>query len=342
MTSTNLRIWINRAGPSRIHAMAMLRNNPDGKPVTIHATRTRPDNPSLKFADVAGSEPGSETTDKEYGQFAVDYVKKHKIEVIIPTARMAALADRAAELLELGCVLLAPDAGVCRITDSKYATYRAAEEAGLDIPPVYRAKTVSGFYAAVATFREMGHTVTVKPDTGWAASGFRILTSDVLTLDDLSSGKPYIPVATYASAISAAARSGEPMPDLLVMPYMDNPEVSVDMLCSDGEPLITVPRTKNGFYREFSAPQEIIEQAHTLARALKLDHLVNVQFRYLDGKPVLLEINPRPSAGTFHTEATGVNLYWEAVKCAVYPAYRKPPVPKLGGRVLIQEYAVGI
>lgn len=339
MSKQPVKIWINRAGPSRIHAMRMLRANPDGRPVVIHATRTRADNPSQKFADVPGNEPGSEATDAEYGSFAVAYVRAHGIQAIIPTARMSALAAQRDELTALGCTLLAPSVGVCDMADSKFDTYRVASSLGLKVPDFHAVSSASGFYSAVAKIQDAGHVATVKPDTGWAASGFRIITPAPPTLEELTSGKPYVHVDTYADALAQHTRSDREPADLIVMPYLDNPEISVDVLCEDGEPLITIPRTKNGFYRDLDAPKEVIDQAYTLVRKLKLNHLVNIQFRQLDGSFVLLEINPRPSAGTFHTEASGVNLYWEAVKRAVV-GHGAVPVPKLGARVLLQETAV--
>jgi biotin carboxylase len=336
------RIWINRAGPSRIHAMRMLRDNPDGLPVTIHATRTRADNPSQRFADVPGWEPGSDISDAEYGQFAVDYVRTHGIQVIIPTSRMTALASRAAHLADLGCTLLAPGAAVCELTDSKTATYDVAKELGVPVPPYQRVSGSAEFRDAVWALRSQGHTACVKPDTGWAASSFRIIDDGATTLESLLvSSRPVVDVETYATALSKARLEGKYVPDLIVMPFLDVPEVSVDLLCSNGQVLIAIPRRKSGFYREFHHNAEVIEHATTLARLLPLNHVANVQFRYLGGKPVLLEINPRPSAGTFHTEATGVNLYWEAIKQVIQPG-SPVTLPQLGGRVLLHETALAV
>jgi len=336
-----IRIWINRAGPSRIHAMRMLRNNPDGLPVTIHASRTRADNPSQKFADIPGWEPGSDATDAEYGDFAVRYVEQHKIQVIIPTARMSALAARTDDLAALGCTLLAPAASVCELTDSKTNTYIVAKELGVPVPPYQLVSTSTEFRDAVWHLRSKGYTACVKPDTGWAASSFRIIDDSAVTLENLLvSAQPVVDVETYATAMAKAALSGVEVPSMIVMPFLDAPEVSVDLLCRNGEVLIAIPRRKSGFYREFIHNEQVIEHASTLARLLPLNHVANVQFRYLDGQPVLLEINPRPSAGTFHTEATGVNLYWEAVKQAVTGG--SVPAPRLGGKVLLHETALAV
>lgn len=335
------KIWINRAGPSRIQAMRMLRNNPDNEPVTIHATRTNRTNPSQNFCDVGGWEPGSEATDEEYGNFAVDYVRKHGIHAIIPTSRMAALAKRSVDLSALGCNVMTPYHRIASICDSKIDTYREAEYLGIQVPPYFRASTAEQFRDAVVHLRSMGHTACVKPDTGWAASSFRIIKDTAMSLDSLlASAKPVVDMETYATALEKAQAQGRVIPDLIVMPFLEEPEWSVDMLSStSGQVMAAVPRSKSGWYREFRYDEEVMDIARRLSEGLPLGYLSNVQMRYLEGKPILLEINPRASAGIFHTEATGVNLYWEAVKYALGGDEDDVRQPKLGGRVLLTETA---
>lgn len=339
-----INIWINRAGPSRIQAMRMLRDNPDGRAVTIHATRANLSNPSQHFCDVGGREPGSEASDEEYGQFAVDYVRQHKINVIVPTSRIAALAARSAKFAELGCVVMAPNWRIAKITDSKSVTYREAELLGVKTPPHFTVYTAGEFSDAVQYLRAVGYTACVKPDTGWAASSFRIIEDSATSMDSLlTSVKPVVDLETYATALHKAEVEGRDIPPLIVMPYLEEPEWSVDMLSTpEGNVLAAVPRAKSGWYREFRDEPEALAIAHRLAEMMPLAYLSNVQMRYLKGELVLLEVNPRASAGIFHTEATGVNLYWEAVKLAFDGGIPAVPQPRLGGKVLLSERAVPI
>lgn len=336
-----VNIWINRAGPSRIHAMRMLRENPDGIPVKIFATRTNPNNPSLKFCDVRGSEPGSEVSNEQYAGFVVDYVQKNGIQVIVPTSWMTALATVKDELASLGCTAMVPDVEIARITDSKTQTYHLAAGLGVEAPPFHLVRTSVEFRDAVWALQRDGFTACVKPDTGWAAASFRIIKDEEMTLDSLMRPvRPVIDVETYATILEKAPHTGQQVPPLIVMPYLDEPECSVDMVSSPtGEPYVSVIRAKSGWYREFREDEEITRIAHMMAREMPLPYLTNVQVRHLDKKPVLLEVNPRPSAGTFHTEASGVNLYWEAVKVALGRTDIATDT-RSGSRVLITETAV--
>ncbi|MBD3004778.1 ATP-grasp domain-containing protein [Streptomyces sp. 5-10] len=333
------RIWINRAGPSRVHAMRMLRNNPDGHPVIIHATRTNSSNPSQMFCDVPGWEPGGEASDEEYGQFVVDYVRDHGIRVIIPTARMAALSARTEDLAALGCTVMASSYEVSSTADSKTETYALARDLGIPVPPHHLVYDSVQFRDAVMQLRSQGYIACVKPDTGWAASSFRIIEDGATDLRALlTSARPVVDMETYATALVKARQQGERIPGLIVMPFLEEPEVSVDVLSTpQGQPLVTVPRAKSGWYREFREDRKVINIAHRLVKGFPLGYLSNVQMRYLHGEPVLLEVNPRASAGTFHTEGAGVNLYWEAVKVAL--GMEVSVRPQLGGRVFLTEEA---
>lgn len=343
MNNHPVHVWINRAGPSRIHAMRMLKNNPDNTPVVIHATRADQNNPSQKFCDIGGTEPTAKATDDEYAAFAMEYVIRHGIQVIIPTARIAALASIRGMLTDIGCTVMAPTWSVAQQMDSKSRTYAAALELGLPVPPHMVVSSAETFYDAVIRIRDMGFTACVKPDTGWAASAFRIIEDDVHTLDSLlSPARPAMDLQTYTRALEKAQISGRSIPELIVMPVLSDPEVSVDTVAdSAGEPIVSVPRSKQGFYRIFKDDAEILEHAHRAVRGLPLPYLSNVQFRYFGSVPFLLEINPRASAGLFHTEASGANLYWEAVRHA-FTGERREVKFTTGGRVFLQETAVSL
>lgn len=330
------RIWINRAGPSRIHAMDMLHSS--GRELTIHATRTNPSAPSLKFADVSGWEPGGETDDATYAEFCLNYIRDHRIDVVIPTSRMTALAMIKDQAADLGCTILTVSEDVARITESKSATYEAASSQGIPTPPWRKVNSWDTFAAAVQDLRADGHRVCVKPDTGWAAGGFRILEDNAHDLSSLmSSPRPVTSAESYERALWTAQRHGETIPDLIVLPFLDEPEISVDSLSTpDGQVLTSIARAKKGWYREFSDDQRLHKMARLAVESFPLAYLSNVQMRYLDGEPVLLEINPRASAGLYHTRHTGVNMYWEAVKLALFGP-GEVPQPATGKVAIIEN-----
>lgn len=336
-----INVWINQAGSPRVHAMRMLRENPEGWPVKIFATRTDTDNPALYFADLGSTEPGDGMPDAEYAQWAVDYVRTHRIHVILPTARMGALASRRSDFEALGSTLMCGDVQVGAMAHSKAATYERAAELGVAVPPYFLVDTSEQFRDAVLAIRSSGHTACVKPDTGFSAFAFRIIKDTALSMENLLGPvRAVIDMETYAVAMEKAALHGERVPQLMVMPFLADPEVSSDNLCAaDGSTLMSITRSKRRWYREFPHHPEITEMSAVLTRGLPLPYFSNTQFRFLDGRPVLLEINDRVSGGLDQTEATGVNAYWEGVR---YAATKEERIirPNLGGKVFLQQNSI--
>ena len=316
------RILINRAGPMRAHMIDMLRNNPDGEDVVIHASR-RPGSHSyaLKVADVATHEPDDDASDEEYGEWAVQYCRDNGIDVLFPTSRMTILADRADEFAAVGTELMcAADAKTSIITDSKCDTYEMMQNLGINVPPFYRVRSFDEFRDAVWSLERNGYVPTVKTDTGWSADSFRIIRmmrsngfDSSLLFDLLGPVTNHVHVDDYISAMAQASE----IPELIVMPYLDDPEISVDVLSDrDGNPISAVSRRKEGNLRIFSGNETEVEMACHIADKVGLRYISNIQFRQFEGKPVLLEINTRAAAGIFHSAVTGANLPWEAVRIA--------------------------
>src|SRR5206468_1651128 len=102
----------------------------------------------------------------------------------------------------------------------------------------------------------------------------------------------------------------------LVLPWLPGAEHSVDVLRCDAL-LAGVVRTKrSGSYEQvaWSCPR-LTAMSAALLDALDVSPLGNVQWRELDGSPVLLEVNPRPSGGLHRSgRALGVDLLWAAIR----------------------------
>lgn len=346
-----IRVWINRAGPSKVHAVKMLHENADGRRVHVVASRPVDGNGAVAtVADEYRTEPDWNTPDEEYGQWAVDFARTYSIDVILPTCRIAALADRRGDFERNGTRLaVGVDPVGARVLDSKTATYETMGSVGLSyLVPEYHCigdehpggKAVELRDAFFRLGKLSDGRMIVKTDTGWSADGFRILTRHPHRLDEnglFGAMGPIVDLEDYAQALIRYG-SKKTVPNLIAMPYLTD-EVSVDVLADKGEVLVMIPRTKEGRNRIFHASPEVMAMACDVVHKLKLDSLTNIQFRHLDGRPYLLEINPRGAAGLYHTAATGVNMYWETVKHALGEPVDITYVD-LGARVQVLDFAV--
>lgn len=189
--------------------------------------------------------------------------------------------------------------------DDKSRFTAAAEAAGLSCIPgvaVSNAEELQAAYDALAVSGE----VCIKPVVGIYGRGFWRFKTDV---DDFRCfANPDARETTFQAYLNAY-RQADDVPAMLLMPYMPGSECSVDIVCEHGKAVAFVGRRKVGLNQTFERDSEAVQLAVRAAEHFACDGLINVQTRDdADGKPRLLEINPRYSGGIGYTRETGVNL----------------------------------
>ncbi|MEV8114987.1 ATP-grasp domain-containing protein [Streptomyces xiamenensis] len=342
-TEIALRIWLSSAGTASTQVMRMLRENPDAAAVRIHGTNISPTAPALAACEVSEVEP-YRVNNHVYAEFALDFCQRHGIDVLIPPRRLDALAGRAEDFARIGTRLMCSPPSAVDILTSKSRTYEAARAAGIPVPEWRVVRDADQLRTAVEELGREGETLCIKPAGEFSAFGFRIFDDAPLRLRDLlEAPRPLVSVTAVADALKRAADEEEKVPSFIVMPYLDGPEVSVDTLSAPGGRMVTaIPRAKDGRYRMLLDDPEPARIAGALVEHFRLSYLANVQLRRLRGRPVLLEANPRPSAGIYQTAFTGVNLPWAAVQLLLHGHPGDLPAPRLGGRIAVTETAAEV
>jgi hypothetical protein len=323
--------------------MRMLRENPDAVDVRIYGTNVDQDAPALSACDVGEVEP-RHVSDDNYADFALDFCRRHGIDILIPPRRLVALAGLTDAFAEGGTSLMCSPPAAVDILTSKSRAYEAARAAGIPVPPWRVVSDAAGFREAVEELSATGERVCMKPAGEYSAFGFRILDDRPLRVKDLLAPPvPLVSVNAVADALKRAADEGEAVTEFLVMPFLDGPEVSIDCLSAPGGTMLTgIARSKQGRYRHLLDDPATTAIARRLVGHFQLAYLSNVQLRHRNGEPVLLEANPRASAGIFQTAFTGLNLPWAAVRLLRFGDAGPLPPPRLGGRVAITETATEV
>lgn len=135
---------------------------------------------------------------------------------------------------------------------------------------------------------------------------------------------PHVPLDLVVEALRSA---DEPV-NWIVMPRLEQPEVSVDCLTGRDNVLrMAIGRTKNGRRRGFTLHEQWLEPARRIAEGFGLHHLSNIQFRMYGDRPVLMDVNTRPAGGLHQLALCGVNAPWAAVQLALGedPGTVEPP-----------------
>jgi hypothetical protein len=311
---SRVRVWLNRTYAENVFFMDQLRHNPHARPVDIHATHADADSPVLAAADTADLEPDG-LSPAAYVEYALDQCAKRGIDVFVPRLHQAALAAHREEFAAVGTALLAPTAEAIDVFEDKVTAYEAVQAHGVPVPPWFRVTNTDELVAAVEELEDGGHRACFKPAAGAGGVGFRVVTRAPFSLDHLSGfPSPYVQLDMVVEAVRAAE---EPV-DWMVMPRLEQPEVSVDCLTGpDGRVRMAVGRTKNGRRRGFTLNPSWIEPARRIAERFDLHYLTNIQFRMYGDEPVLMDVNTRPAGGLHQLALCGINAPWAAVQLAL-------------------------
>ncbi|CAL9642828.1 hypothetical protein SUDANB176_06392 [Streptomyces sp. enrichment culture] len=327
-----VRVWLNRTYAENVFFMDQLRRNPSDRAVEIHATHGDPDSPVLAAADTAELEPES-LSPAAYVEYALAQCERRGIDVFVPRLHQSAIVAHRAEFEAVGTALLAPPPEAVAVFRDKVVAYEAVQAIGVPVPPWWRVRSADELVAAVEELEGRGHRACLKPASGAGGVGFRVVTRAPFSLTQLSGfPSPYVPLDLVLDAVR---RADEPV-DWLVMPRLEQPEVSVDCLTGpDNRIRLAVGRTKNGRRRGFTLHEQWLEPARRIAEGFGLHHLSNIQFRMLGEQPVLMDVNTRPAGGLHQLSLCGVNVPWAAVQLALGEDPGEMTPPFLG-----QDYTV--
>jgi hypothetical protein len=329
---SRVRVWLNRTYAENVFFMDQLRRNPSDRAVEIHATHGDADSPVLAAADTAELEPEG-LSPAAYVEFALDQCTRRGIDVFVPRLHQAAVVAHRAEFEAAGTALLAPPPEAVAVFQDKVVAYEALQAIGVPVPPWWRVRSVDELVGAVEELEADGHRPCFKPASGAGGVGFRMITRSPFSLTHLSGfPSPYVPLDLVVEAL----RQADGPVDWLVMPRLEQPEVSVDCLTGpDDRVRMAVGRTKNGRRRGFTLHEQWLEPARRIAEGFGLHYLSNIQFRMYGDRPVLMDVNTRPAGGLHQLSLCGVNAPWAAVRLALGEDPGEIAPPFLG-----QDYTV--
>ncbi|MGA5517860.1 ATP-grasp domain-containing protein [Streptomyces pseudogriseolus] len=311
---SRVRVWLNRTYAENVFFMDQLRRNPSDRAVEIHATHADPDSPVLAAADTGELEPEG-LSPAAYVEYALTQCERLGIDVFVPRLHQAAIVAHRADFEAAGTALLAPPPEAVAVFEDKVVAYQAVESIGVPVPPWWRVRDADELLAAVEQLEGQGYRACFKPAAGAGGVGFRMITREPFSIAQLKGFPgPQVPLGLVLESLR---RAEEPV-DWLVMPRLEQPEVSVDCLTGpDNRVRLAIGRTKHGRRRGFTLHEQWLEPARRIAEGFGLHHLSNIQFRMLDGRPVLMDVNTRPAGGLHQLAQCGVNVPWAAVRLAL-------------------------
>jgi ATP-grasp in the biosynthetic pathway with Ter operon len=333
-------VWFNKGFSSTYNIITSIRAADPGASLRLVSSHTHRALAAFTVSDVSEVEPAG-LSGNDYLEYCLDFCRRHEVDVLVPGKSAAFLTENAPAFAALGVRLLVAATGAnLRILDHKGDVYASVRHV-VAVPEYRVVETREEFDAAWDYLSARYKTVCFKPARSVFGLGFRILTEEGDDLSRLLKGDAVMLSLAQARRLLAERES---FPDLLVMPYMEGPERSIDCLGHEGELVRCVVRLKPrgtniGQLLEHNPAVE--ETARTLTRHFALSGVYNIQLRDMQGVPHLLEINGRMSGGLHFAHFSGLSFpYWAIQLLLGRCQPRDVPVPRTGLRV--GEVSVGI
>lgn len=241
----------------------------------------------------------------------VGFAADHHVDVLVPARDVELAARSAGRLSAHGTAVALPtrDLAVLATMRDKHRTYQACNEHQLAPTPQWLvANNGAELIEAVAEWTERGQLCCIKPTIGEGAAGFRVIDPGWNPSDELLTWP-----STRLSPVELerlVAGLTRPLPPMLVSDFLPGEETSIDVASCHGEVVACVTRRKQ------SATTQVIERDLTaeeivaaMSKRWALHGCWNAQFKVgEDGRPRLLEVNPRPAVGSLHTAESGPNF----------------------------------
>ena len=273
---------------------------------------------SIRKSNLNVSLVGVDINEKSIGKYLVDHfevipqpespefipsllriVEKYSVDIIIPqvTRELSILAKNKLLFKDKNCSILINDANSIEILNNKYLLLEEFKKEGLNLLNYSLVKTKEELKDFCKENNYPKNRIVVKLPVSNGMRGLRIFSEDI-SKKDLFYGKPGDVFCTLDDFLDYFTDSE--FPTLLATEYLPGEEITVDCLAKDGESYIILPRRRDvirtgiSFQATAINEKEIIDQCKRIIKRLNLSHMFGFQFKYSsDGKPVLLESNPR-------------------------------------------------
>jgi len=242
-----------------------------------------------------------------YIDFCLDFCIRHNINIFVPRHNLSGIVKNYREFEKIGVKLFADtNTDTSEILDDKILTYKKISEICPDIIPEYfQADNIGDFADIYENLRKKYRRICYKLAVDEGACSFRIIDENLDSISALLNSPNHKISPDTAEKILSEYDFKIPV---IVMPYLDGVEISADCLNTpDGN--IIIPRYKNGRYEEIIFDENIMRICNDIINSMNIKMPLNIQFKCMNNKPYLLEINPRMSGGLqLSCFASGINI----------------------------------
>jgi carbamoyl-phosphate synthase large subunit len=266
------------------------------------------------FADYFYQVPMGDASN--YIETILDIVKKHKINLILPGSdgEALALSIKKDSFLQEQCQIATIDSLNLQLLSDKSVQYKALQDAGVAIAKWQKAETIEELNHSVLQFFDEFEELVIKPCISRGNRGVIVLRPELKTVENyLGARELHMNLETYQTKYQKSYQEYLPA---IVMQRLLEPAYDLDVLGWKGNPIIVVPRKRhNPVGIPFTGntiinSPELIKLGEQVIKAFDLSWMYDVDVMTAsDGKPYVLEVNPRYSGSCPSSIIAGIPLF---------------------------------
>ncbi len=286
-------IWFNHWFTTAYHLISLIKqNHPDFR---IIGTSTNPKAMYQFVCEEFYPEPDN-ITPEVYLDFCLNFCKEHEIAVFVPRRFLKQISEHADRFTAAGVKVFADTSPVLAdILDDKIKTFTFLKNDFPELIPEYLLiHSAEEFREGFRNMKQHHKRICYKLAQDEGARSFRVLDENTESLSALLN--PPNTKIHPETAFRILEQYDFSVP-VLMMPYLDGTEISVDCLATEDGNII-IPRYKTGGrFAEIRFEPDLMTLCSRMTDFMQIKMPFNIQFREYQNRLYLLEINPRMSGG---------------------------------------------
>ncbi len=315
------RVLVTAAGGALAPVNIQLLRGSQRHQVWVAAVDSNPDAVGRHFADAFAAVPKGDAPG--YVEAMVDLVARFEIDLVVPWSdeEALALALERERIEATGATLACVPVETLSVMTNKAETYRLLGRAGVEVPDWIAATTVEELEKAVETYVARDGEFAVKPFSARGNRNVYVVRRDVSGVEDyLDSREVHCDLETFRRDFIGDVTAVLPV---MVMERLVPPAFDIDVLARDGRLLRAAARQRLNpagvpyWGGTLVARDDLMEIAEQVTEAVKLSWLYDYDVMTTrDGRPVVIELNPRPSGSIAAAIIAGVPFYDDLISLA--------------------------
>lgn len=297
------RVWMNHWFSTAYNIIQLIRDGIED--ITIIGSNEHPYSPIMDVCDEWYQEPVLKG--EQYVSFCLNFCQLHNIDLFMPRREMVSISQYKERFTNAGIKVMVDDYQYVSILNQKHKAYDSFKKYNIGVvPDFFIATNVEQFKEAYNELSRKYKWVCFKFVHDEGGKSYRLIDNHRKGFAALF--KKQTTRISYDAALDALSEKDTFSP-VMIMPLLPDEEISVDCL-NTSSGLIAIPRVKDSTRIErVCYDKDILKTCEDFYRQMPLENPCNIQFKYLDGTPYLLEVNTRMSGGIqMACAASGVNI----------------------------------